>query len=63
MRHLCFGLLLCLVPRAGRAQDCAGRQGLPNGAVVELSKPTNGAYEHTGAGGTDHMQLSLKSAS
>ena len=41
-------------------QDCAVLQGIPEGTGAPLAKPTNGVYELTGAGGTYHMNLSLK---
>ncbi len=41
-------------------QACAVLKGLPDGTGVALSMPTNGVYELTGAGGTYHLNLSLK---
>ncbi|MEO8634546.1 MAG: hypothetical protein ABI587_04620 [Gemmatimonadales bacterium] len=43
------------------AEECAVLQGLPEGVEgVSLGKPARGVFELTGAGGTFHMQLSLK---
>jgi hypothetical protein len=41
-------------------QDCAVLMGIPDGTGTVLSAPTNGVYELTGAGGTYHLNLSLK---
>jgi len=41
-------------------QDCAVLQGIPNGSGAALSQPTSGVCELTGAGGTYHLNLSLK---
>ena len=44
------------------AQDCEVLQGLPGAAGAALTGPVNGVFELRGAGGTYHMQLSLRPA-
>lgn len=44
------------------AQDCTVLRGVPDGRGAELAGPVNGVYELQGAGGTYHMQLSIRPA-
>ena len=44
------------------AQDCEVLQGLPGQGGAELKGPVNGVFELRGAGGTYHLQLSLRPA-
>ncbi len=44
------------------AQDCEVLQGLPGQDGAALKGPVNGVFELRGAGGTYHMQLSLRPA-